>query len=346
MSSGSASGGDSGEFEEDLRKALDEAPSLNESCEAVHSGAVAHHTEGRMAPPSQHRAAVPPSSLPTTNQWAAQPPANTNIPLTSPSPVQNGGDSRVTKPSQSKIDYLKQWSVSTYKCTRQMLSEKLGKGTRTVDAELEAQIESLRETQGKYLGVLRMARALASHFHHVVQTQGALAEAFQDLAHRSPPLQEEFRHNAEAQRALSRNGEVLLGALNFFVSSLATLCHKTIDDTLLTVRHYENARLEYDAYRTDLEELTQSTQGNAMSSKLDEAQRNFSLHKEKYEKLKADVTIKIKFLEENKVKVMHKQLLLFHNAVAAYFSGNQASLEATLRQFNIKNDVWGGLNRT
>lgn len=36
------------------------------------------------------------------------------------------------------------------------------------------------------------------------------------------------------------------------------------------------------------------------------------------------------------VKVMHKQLLLFHNAVSAYFSGNQASLEATLKQFNIK----------
>ena len=33
---------------------------------------------------------------------------------------------------------------------------------------------------------------------------------------------------------------------------------------------------------------------------------------------------------------MHKQLLLFHNAVSAYFSGNQAALEATLKQFNIK----------
>jgi len=36
------------------------------------------------------------------------------------------------------------------------------------------------------------------------------------------------------------------------------------------------------------------------------------------------------------VKVMHKQLLLFHNAVAAYFSGNQNALEATRKQFNIK----------
>lgn len=36
------------------------------------------------------------------------------------------------------------------------------------------------------------------------------------------------------------------------------------------------------------------------------------------------------------VKVMHKQLLLFHNAISAYFAGNQQQLEQTLKQFNIK----------
>lgn len=33
---------------------------------------------------------------------------------------------------------------------------------------------------------------------------------------------------------------------------------------------------------------------------------------------------------------MHKQLVLFHNAVAAYFSGNAAALDSTVKQFNIK----------
>ena len=36
------------------------------------------------------------------------------------------------------------------------------------------------------------------------------------------------------------------------------------------------------------------------------------------------------------VKVMHKQLLLFHNAVSAYFSGNQTALNETMKQFSIK----------
>lgn len=33
---------------------------------------------------------------------------------------------------------------------------------------------------------------------------------------------------------------------------------------------------------------------------------------------------------------MHKQLVLLHNAVAAYFSGNATALEGTIKQFNVK----------
>ena len=45
------------------------------------------------------------------------------------------------------------------------------KWTLLSPSELESQIESLRETQRKYSNILRLARALTSHFYHVVQTQ-------------------------------------------------------------------------------------------------------------------------------------------------------------------------------
>jgi hypothetical protein len=44
-----------------------------------------------------------------------------------------------------KLDKLKQWSLSTYKCTKQSIYEKLGKTTRTVDIEIDTQIEVLTE---------------------------------------------------------------------------------------------------------------------------------------------------------------------------------------------------------
>ncbi|XP_017572591.2 arfaptin-2b isoform X1 [Pygocentrus nattereri] len=235
-----------------------------------------------------------------------------------------------------KFDMMKKWGLNTYKCTKQLISERFGRGSRTVDLELEAQIEVLRDTKRKYESVLRLARALTNHFYSMVQTQHALGDTFADLSQKSPELRDEFGYNAETQKLLYKNGETLLGAINFFVSSINTLVNKTMEDTLMTIKMYENARLEFDAYRADLEELNMGPRDAVTMARIEAAQQQYQIHKDKYERLRSDVTIKLKFLEENKVKVMHKQLLLFHNAISAYFAGNQQQLEQTLKQFNIK----------
>ena len=116
----------------------------------------------------------------------------------------------MTQVAHSKLEHIKAWSVNTYKCTKQLLSEKLGKSSRTVDLELEAQIEVLRDTQRKYANILRLSRALMTNFTQVVQTQRALGEAFSEQAQRSVELQDEFTYNCETQRALVKNGETLL----------------------------------------------------------------------------------------------------------------------------------------
>ncbi|KAK5639504.1 hypothetical protein RI129_011996 [Pyrocoelia pectoralis] len=233
--------------------------------------------------------------------------------LTPTAPTQND-DATIMKTS-SRIENLKNWSISTYKCTKQLMFEKLGKSSRTVDT-------AIKGTQRKYSNILRLSRALTSHFYHVVQTQHALGEAFSELAQKSPELQEEFLYNSETQRNLTKMERLFWVLLTFHVVH-----------TLQSVRQYEAARIEYDAYRTDLESLMPKADGTV---DFDEAQKSFETHRQNFMKLRTEVTIKMKFLDENRIKVMHKQLLLFHNAISAYFSGNQVALEATLKQFNIK----------
>lgn len=208
--------------ERSIHEMLKDTPPMNDSNNAVQTG-----TEGRAV------------KVPTTLSLKSVSAPTTPM---SPTPTNQNGDSTFIKVGASKIDSIKNWSISTYKCTRQLMLEKLGKSTRTVDSELEAQIEQLRDTQRKYLSILRLTRALSSHFHHVVVTQHALAEVFSDLAQKSPELQEEFMYNSETQRSLTKNGEILMSALNFFISSVNTLCNKTIEDTLITVRQFETAR--------------------------------------------------------------------------------------------------------
>lgn len=109
---------------------------------------------------------------------------------------------------------------------------------------------------------------------------------------------------------MTKNGETLLGALNFFTSSVNTLCNKTIEDTLQSVRQYEAARIEYDAYRTDLESLMPKADG---AVDFDEAQKNFEAHRQNFMKLRAEVTIKMKFLDENRVSYLYKIVRNFIN---------------------------------
>uniref|UniRef100_A0A8C4R6A7 ARF interacting protein 2 n=1 Tax=Eptatretus burgeri TaxID=7764 RepID=A0A8C4R6A7_EPTBU len=299
-------------LEQDLQQVMDAVPDLNES------SAVSDGYEGNLKGVLRQSGMVKGAQVVETTQ-------NSSI------ATEEGGRGVALE----KLEFVKKWSVNTYKCTKQVLSERFGRGSKTVDLQLEAQIEILRDTQHKYENVLRLAHELTRHFSLVVQTQRTLGDTFADLSQKSPELQEEFGYNAETQRLLCKNGETLLSAINFFVSSVNTLVNKTMEDTLLTIKQYESARIEYDAYRTDLEEMSLAQRDAAMMVKIETAQQNFQVHKEKYEQLRANVSIKLKFLEENKVKVMHKQLLLFHNAVSAYFAGNQQQLEQTLKQFNI-----------
>ena len=104
-----------------------------------------------------------------------------------------------------------------------------------------------------------------------------------------------------SQRSLVYNGEVSLEALKFFTSNLTTLVHKTMEESIMTVKAYESARIEYDAYRKDLETTETGPRTAATASKAEEAKQQFDVQKEKFDRLRDDLAIKLKFLNENKV---------------------------------------------
>ncbi len=204
--------------------------------------------------------------------------------------------------SGSKGAALKEWSAHQYKVGKQMMSEKFGRGTRTVDHQLDTRIESLKETQRKYTQLIALTTQFHTHLTNVIETQKSLAEHFAFMSVRAPELHTEFHYNAETQKQLSRNGETLLQAVYFFVTNMQTTCTKTMEDTLQTIKGYESARLTYDAYRTELEALKrQANVSVPAQAKLPHATEEFEKHKSKFERLRYDVDIKLKLLDENKV---------------------------------------------
>ncbi|XP_061130951.1 arfaptin-1 isoform X2 [Syngnathus typhle] len=291
---------------------------------------------GKPAFPDVPESCVPSSNYASTTEGVIESGPHKDGTKTEPSSGALVLSDDMKTPAMEKLDLVRKWSINTYKCTRQILSEKLGRGSKTVDLDLEAQIEVLRENKRKYQQVIKLAQTLAGQLAQIMQTQRQLGDAFADLSLKTPELHEEFGYNADTQKLLSKNGETLLGAINFFINSVNTLVDKTIEDTMINIKQYEIARVEYDAYRTDLEELNLGPRDNTTLPKIEHSQQLFQAHRDKYERMRNDVSVKLKFLEENKVKVLHNQLILFHNAIAAYYSGNQQQLEQTMKQFHIK----------
>ena len=120
---------------------------------------------------------------------------------------------------------------------------------------------------------------------------------------RSTELHTEFHFNSEAQKLIAKNGEALMTALYFFKSNIFTISAKTMEDTLLTVKNYETARLSYDAYRSELETALKTPPSSSAAAKLDAKKVEFEKYKANFEKLRKDLDIKLKLLETNKVSV-------------------------------------------
>ncbi|XP_026179382.1 arfaptin-1-like isoform X1 [Mastacembelus armatus] len=220
--------------------------------------------------------------------------------------------------ASEKLEKVRKWSITTFKCTKQALAEKLGRGSRTVDLELESRLEMLRDDRQRYNDVTKLAQTVANQLAQMTVTQKTLGDTFTELSIKTPALHVAFGANAEAQKFLSKSGETLTAAINTFTSDMNTLVNKTIEDTMINVKQYEAARVEYDAYRIDLEELNLGPRDATTVPKLEQAQKDFQSQREKYQKIRDDLSVKIKLLEEHKVKVLHNQLWLLHSAVAAH----------------------------
>jgi len=122
----------------------------------------------------------------------------------------------LTSPVPSLVQSLRMSAVKTVKRTRQSLAERLGHGSKTVDLQLDARIEALRDVQRRYAVVLQLVNSFASHFRAMNSCQQALGVEFSELAQKMPELYDEFAYNAETQRILHKNGETLLGTTQYY----------------------------------------------------------------------------------------------------------------------------------
>ena len=280
---------------------------------------IAHSEDGEFQAMDHGSDDVPvDGDLPASLQFDTNPsPPPSEPPILPPEPLQAQADT-VTysgpvegavlemKPrGQSKLQAFKHWSHYQMKCTRQLVNEKLGRSAKTVDVGVESQVETLRNTQTKFTHLLYLAQQLANSMQSVANTQRAVSENFAFLSVKSPELSTEFESSSKIQKAQSRHSDELVRVLLAFHQKMDTLVHKTMEDTLLTVKQYEAARLSYDASRTTVEKAQEAppTTPNGQA-KFEAMVAEFEAEKAQFERLRSDLDIKLKLLNSNKVLIL------------------------------------------
>ena len=141
-----------------------------------------------------------------------------------------------------KILEVKDWGLKSFRITKQVVNEKLGKGTRTVDFVLEEKIEKIKDTKARYQRLLgkfpprkwllmlnsELAQILQTQLTAVQGTKRAMAEIFVDLSHKQRELEGEMIANGKSFEAVNDQSETLIKALVSFTDGLKTLVERTI----------------------------------------------------------------------------------------------------------------------
>ncbi|XP_030193564.1 arfaptin-1 isoform X1 [Gadus morhua] len=274
-------------------------------------------------------------------------PGQNEAPPTSP---QEAGSQLVVIPGNNKtavgekLETVRKWTITTYMCTRQTLSERLGTGSRTVDLDLEPQLEDLSVDQQRYSHLTKLADTLANQMVKFSVTQKSLGDALAELSVKSPALHVEFGVNADVLHFLSKRGEEQAAAVGSFSAEIDTLVSRTIEDTMVNVKQYHSHRVEYDAYRCDLEELNLGPRDVTSRAKLEQAERNVQDQRRRYLKSRDDLSTKLRLLEENKVKVLQRQLLLLQAAGASHNLSCHQHLQDKLQERSQQLDPSSALN--
>ncbi|EYB87179.1 hypothetical protein Y032_0267g759 [Ancylostoma ceylanicum] len=230
----------------------------------------------------------------------------------------------------AKVESLKKWTIGTFKNSKQQILEHMGKIDKTVDAEFEKECDNIKELHKRYGSVVAASREFTNLLTQLSQAEKNLAESLHLLSEKETAIKSQVTTTSDSMRRVADHAAALENCLRYFLSSIETLHGKTIVDTLETIYATEAARIEYDVYRHELDSL--QSQATASPTAIQIAGERAAQQRDKYERLKADVRVKLRLLEENRVQVMTKQLEKLQGALAAYFSGNAELLASSVAE--------------
>lgn len=210
---------------------------------------------------------------------------------------------------------------------KQQIAERVNGASRTVDNELDAKINEVKEAEHDLKVLIEMTKEVTDCTTKMVEAQLGLSACFSHLSTTTSGAAPELAFHQRLQDLMAKNSAGLIEALSYFQAETDKFIKTKMSPAWKATADYEDARIAYDANRLSYEALKDTE-----SSKLPAAETKFL---ESYNGMSDSRTIAMDALclcEANKVEMFQSQLQGLSNAVNMFILGNHGGLEDALEK--------------
>jgi len=217
-----------------------------------------------------------------------------------------------------------------YQVTKQMVLETVGKTKPDEDPKMQQQLDRLNEIKAHYEQLSKLGAQFCTQFDALADTSNLLGN---HLFHMSLKEKGQCRENvlklAEGYRTIFKNDQAYGAFIRSFYDNIALFKDKALEDTLETVKRYDEIRFLNEIYTSkyiQLMEQNQKTPGSIAPEKLEEARVDYEQIKAALEKGKDDLTSKIELLHLKRESDLESQSGVHYKNLCAYYFNNSELL--------------------
>ena len=218
---------------------------------------------------------------------------------------------------------------------KQWVNEKYGQGTKTIDQEVYEKVNRLKGEKSLYQKLLKQSKQYLDDHKRMQKSQVAFGELLKEVGSKTPEAATSLNISGNTQCRIAHAQEPNGLALYRLASAIETLVTKTMEDSMSSATRLATTRLEFDAIRTELDEI-QRKQGGLPSNDVKLLHKYRGIQ-ETYGKQREELLVKLQLLEENRIRVLKTTMETFDSSQAKAISDcHQISLQAEQQLNQIK----------
>jgi len=196
---------------------------------------------------------------------------------------------------------------------------------------LVKKLDELERNEIIYSEIRERTRNTFRAFYELNRVYRDFGTVFTEIGCREkqPEAGEAFRKFGEIHRLFERHGLEMLNSMRSILNNLETYIYKAIPDTRLTIKKYEDAKFEYLSYCLKVKEMDDEERDyyaiNEALYRVETGNYEYRLilrcrqeAREKFSRLRSDVSAKIELLDQKHVQHMSSQLLKMVSAMNQY----------------------------